>query len=167
MAPPGPPPARGRVAGWLLATTLFSGCAQIVQYTDELVDRRSGRSPFVTVPAAAGGFSGFVAGIPFDVAALPVTWTIYQVQKANEPERADPLSTMLFPSFVMWRAGTLLAVPFDGLEYLALRVWRPRQTLTAEERRAREIELDEETLPRYPVEPIYPAPAPEPDSRRS
>lgn len=159
--------ARGRLAGWLLAATLLSGCAQIVQYTDELVDRRSGRSPFVTVPAAAGGFVGFVAGIPFDLLALPITWSVYRVQKASEPERADPLSTMLFPSFVMWRAGTLLAVPFDGLEYLAYRVWRPRQTLTAEERRARELELDEETLPRYPVVPIYPAPREQPEARRS
>ena len=90
---------------------LLSSCAQLVQYSDEIVDRRTGRSFLVTVPATIGGFCGFVIGIPADIVALPVTLTVYQFQK-DEPG-ADPVSTLLFPSFALWRAGTLLGTPMD------------------------------------------------------
>lgn len=152
-----------RVRFALAACSVLAACGQVVQYTDELVDPRTGRSSFVTVPANAGGFVGFVAGIPVDAAALPVSWPVYEVQKSRSPDTADPISTMLFPSFVLWRAGSMVAMPFDAMEWVVWRAWQPPTTRTAEEQAQIEYDLDEETLPRYPVEPIYPPPLPEDD----
>ena len=141
--------------------TATVSCGQVVRYTDEISDPRSGRSFFVTAPAGAGGFVGFVLGLPVDLIALPATFTVYQVQKAQDPLRADPISTMLFPSFVLWRAGSLIAAPFDVLELVFYRAWRDPVSLTEEEREALEDEIDGATLPRYPVESIYPPRAPD------
>ncbi len=139
-----------------LALALACGsCSSVVKYTDEMTDRASGRT-FVTVaPANFFGLCGFIAGIPFDVVALPVT---YPILHTTPPEDRDPLSTLLFPSFVLWRCGVLLAAPIDGIEYLAYRSWRGDRKLTAEERELIELELDAQELPDYPVEVLYPKP---------
>jgi hypothetical protein len=134
----------------------LSSCAQFVQYTDELVDPKTGRPFVVTVPAAAGGFCGFLIGIPATVIALPVTFTVYQVQRDQNEVTADPISTMLFPSFVLWRTGTLVALPLDMLHYMVARAGRPAPTPSREEQTEAEYQIDQQTLPRYPVTPIYP-----------
>lgn len=147
---------RGRgLAGWALLM-LALGCAEMVQYTDELVDRRTGRTLLVRTPATLGGVVGFVVGVPVDIVALPVTYLVYTNQKSDQSAAADPLSTMLFPSFVLWRAGTLVAVPLDALEFIVYRAWLPPPTPTRQEQEAFEVEQDERTLPVYPVEPIFP-----------
>ncbi|MEM7199277.1 MAG: hypothetical protein AAF628_03365 [Planctomycetota bacterium] len=137
------------------ALLLLGSCSQLVQYTDELTNPKS-RSWLVTTPANAGGFVGFALGVPIDVAALPVTFTVYRIQRQQNKPTADPISTMLFPSFVLWRAMTLVGLPFDMLEFAAYRAWAPRRSLTGEEQAEVEYEIDDETLPTYPVEWIYP-----------
>jgi hypothetical protein len=98
-------------------------CA-IVEYTDLLVDDRS-RTPFVTQPASVGGIVGFTLGIPLDLVALPVTYVVYATQKDQEEEGVDPLSTLFFPSFVLWRAGVVtIGAPLDLLEFIFYRTWR-------------------------------------------
>lgn len=148
--------AAGAAGASAALAMMLGACSQLVRYTDELVDRRTGRTVVVTAPAAAGGFFGFVAGLPVDLALLPITYPVYRVQVDRDPAGADPLSTMLFPSFVLWRAGTLLGMPFDVLEYVGWRLWQPEVTLTEEERKRFEAQLDEQLLPAYPVETLTP-----------
>lgn len=145
----------------LLATSLFllASCAQFVQYTDEIVDRRTGRDLIVTAPAAAGGFCGFLVGLPVDIVALPVTFLVYTIQKNQNELKADPVSTLLFPSFVLWRTGTLVAIPMDMLHFVFIRAGQPDRTPTEEEQNEIEFDFDLDTLPDYPVEAIYPPPA--------
>ena len=138
------------------AVLLGPSCTQVVQYTDALVDARTGRSAFTRVPATIGGIVGFVAGVPVDVAALPVTYTVYAMQ--DEVTR-DPLSIFLFPSFVLWRIGSLLGAPFDLLEWAAWRQWQRGDGMTREERELHEAEIDALEWPDYPVETVYPRPA--------
>ncbi len=140
----------------LAVLTVLPACSQLVRYTDEIVDERTGRSPVVTVPATAGGFVGFVVGLPVDLIALPVTFPIYYIQREQDRVKADPLSTMLFPSFALWRMGTLIAVPFDATEYIVVRAWQPPRTPNAQEQQAIEDGFDRDTLRRYTVEPVYP-----------
>ncbi|MEZ5987676.1 MAG: hypothetical protein R3F30_00830 [Planctomycetota bacterium] len=103
---------------------LLSSCSVLIEYSDRLVDDASGRTAVVTKPASLGGIIGFVAGVPLDIVALPVTYTIYAVQKDEEEEQLDPLSTLLFPSFVLWRTGVLvIGAPLDGLEWCFYRAW--------------------------------------------
>lgn len=135
------------------------GCAGLVQYTDELRDDSTGRTLFVRSPATIGGILGFATGVPVSVVALPVTYPVYAYQKEVTPIRADPVSTLLFPSFVLWRAGTLIAAPFDLLEWAVWRVWQGTPTLTAEEQEQVERRHDQEVLQSYPVETIYPTDA--------
>lgn len=142
----------------LLIALPMTACTGLVRYTGDLTDERTGRTAFVTAPASAGGFVGFVVGVPISIAALPVSYTVYASQKAEDPSTADPLSTMLFPSFVLWRAGTLLGSPFDLVEFLVYRSALPADTMTEAERRQFELQLDHDTLKSYAVEPIYPAP---------
>ena len=158
VSPTRPPGKRSRPcrATCALAMLALGACGQLVRYTDELVDRSTGRSLLVRTPATFGGVVGFVAGIPFDILGLPISYPMYLAQKDNETMAADPLSTLLFPSFVMWRAGTLVAVPLDAVEYLAHRAWLPPQTPTKEEQERYEVEQDELTLPVYPVRRIFP-----------
>jgi hypothetical protein len=151
-----PPLIRAVRLAAVLSSVALAACSHLVRYTDELVDRRTGRTVVVTAPAAAGGFVGFVVGLPVDVVALPVTYAVYATQKARSPASVDPLSTMLFPSFVLWRAGTLFGVPFDVVEYAAWRAWQPERSMTEEERKRFEAQLDEEALPAYPVETLEP-----------
>ncbi len=150
--------ARARKRNLLLALCLFSpACGPLVQYTDELRNRHGHRSVFVTGPAQTGAVLGFLVGIPLDVGFLPVTYVIYQVQKSRQPETADWLTTMMFPSLATLGFGTLLGAPFDLIEYSVYRAWRPPESLTEEEQRELEYQIDEETLPRYPVETLYPS----------
>lgn len=141
--------------GLLLLLTTGS-CAGLVQYTDELRDERTGRSVVVRSTAAAGGAIGLVAGIPVSVAVAPATYLVYLTEKARSPLRADPLSIMLFPSFVLWRAGSLIAAPFDAIEWALFRAGADDVTRTAEEQERIELEHDERVLQSYPVESIYP-----------
>jgi len=135
----------------------LAGCAQIVQYTDELRDERTGRTVIVRSPATVGGIAGFALGAPVSVVALPATWGVYRYQKARTPLQADPTSTLLFPSFLFWRVGTLLlGAPVDLLEWGFWRAWRDAPTPNAAEREAIELRHDEEVLQNYPVEPIFP-----------
>ena len=138
-----------------MVLVLAASCADVVRYTHELNDPSSGRSLFVTTPASLGALCGFVAGVPVDVAALPVTLPIYLLQD-DEESPADPLSTMLLPSFVLWRAGTLVAMPFDAVEFVAWRMWQPPETMSGEEREEWESRLDRKALPTYSVEWAYP-----------
>ncbi|MGE3351589.1 MAG: hypothetical protein AB7O84_07615 [Planctomycetota bacterium] len=142
-----------RPALGLLTLLTLAGCAPIVRYTDELVLARTGRTVVTRAPATLGGVVGFLVGVPLDVAALPVTYTVYATQ--DEVTR-DPLSIFLFPSFVLWRVGTLLGAPIDAVEWAVWRWWQPGDALTQEERERREAELDAIEWPDYPVEPLYP-----------
>lgn len=140
---------------FVLAALLLGSCTQAVRYTDALTDARTGRSLFVRVPASFGGVVGFVAGVPFDLVALPVSYPVY----VSQPEESrDPLTIFLFPSFVLWRAGVLLAMPFDALEYTVWRGWTAPAELTPENRERLERTLDDKQWDSYPVEPIYPLP---------
>lgn len=134
---------------------LCVSCSSIVKYTDEVTDQASGRSIFTVAPANFFGLCGFIVGIPLDVVALPVSYPILQ---STPPEDQDPLSTLLFPSFVLWRCGVLVAAPIDGLEYLIVRSWQGTPTTGNEEQELIELELDAQELPDYPVEVIYPRP---------
>jgi hypothetical protein len=133
----------------------IGGCTQVVTYTDELIDPRTGRGLFTRTPANFGAVTGFVVGVPISIVALPVTWPVYQMQ--SEPR--DALSTFLFPSFVLLHVGTLVGAPFDLLEWTFWRSWQPEETLTPEEVERRETELDARQWSEYPVTPIYPKPA--------
>lgn len=157
---PGPRLRLARALCAVAIAMLLPACSFFVQYTDELDDRSSsGRSAFVTTPATLGGSAGFIVGIPADIGLLPVTYPIYLYQKSVDPLTADPLSTLLFPSFVCWRLGKfVLGAPFDVLEYAFYRGWQGERTRTRAEREAIEFEYDQEALPNYPVEPIYPLP---------
>ncbi len=145
---------RQRALG-LLSLVALCGCTSVVRYSDELVSARSGRTAFVRAPATLGGVLGFVVGVPIDIAAAPLAYVVYRWQ--SESDR-DPLSTFLFPSFVLWRVGTLVAAPVDALEWAVWRWWQPPETLTQEERERFEAELDElhSQWSDYPVTPIYP-----------
>ena len=145
-----------RFAGTAALALFAAGCGPLVQYSDELVEPRTGRSEFVIWPATAGGVIGFVVGIPIDVVAFPFTWGVYRLQKAGNPNDADLVSTALFPSFVLWRAGAIvLGTPFDAIEYGFYRAWLPADAMNRDAREALELELDDSTLPLHPVVPIY------------
>jgi hypothetical protein len=140
--------------------TLFSqvGCSGVVQYAEDLTDRRTGRTWFVRTPAAVGGFVGFGVGVPVSVVALPVTYVIYESARRQDAASVDALSTLLWPSFVLWRGGNLLGTPFDAVEWASYRAWRGPVQLTEAEREDVETQVDAQCLPSYPVEPIYPRP---------
>jgi hypothetical protein len=135
---------------------LGAGCGQLVQYSDELVEPRTGRSAFVVVPATAGGVVGFVVGVPVDIVALPITYPIYLIQKHTSPSEADLTSTVLFPTFAFGRAGTILiGLPFDAIEFALWRGWQPPESLNREQRERIEYTFDERTLPVHPVQPVH------------
>lgn len=136
-----------------LALLLGSGCTTVVRYTNELVSNQHGRTWFTRVPSAIGGTLGFALGIPIDVIALPVTIV---VDRSQPPERRDPLSVYLFPSFVLWKAGALVGAPFDAVEYVVYRSWQPETPVTPDEREAIERQWDAAEFSEYPVTPIYP-----------
>jgi hypothetical protein len=136
----------------LLALAVCS-CAPIVRYTGELVDDRHGRTWFTRLPSTVGGAVGFACGVPIDVVALPATLVVYRSQAK---ETRDPLSVFLFPSFVLWKVGTLCGAPFDAVEWATYRSWQASAPVTPEEREAIERKWDELEFSEYPVVPIYP-----------
>jgi hypothetical protein len=146
-----------RRAWSLLPLAIAASCTQVVRYTDELVDARYGRTWFTRLPATVGGTTGFAVGLPIDVVALPLSWVIYRSQPK---ETRDPLSSFLFPSFVLWKAGALLGAPFDLVEWGVWRSWQPAVPITQEEREAIERAWDAREYSEYPVTPIHPAPDP-------
>lgn len=134
--------------------TTLAGCTPVVRYTDELVDERFGRTWFTRLPATVGGTAGFVVGLPVDLIVLPATFVVYRTQPA---ETRDPLSVFLFPSFVLWKVGTLFGAPFDLVEWAAYRAWVAPKPLTQQEREAIEREWDaREYYSEYPATPIHP-----------
>ncbi|GAB4136506.1 MAG: hypothetical protein Fur0037_01110 [Planctomycetota bacterium] len=143
------------IAAVLLA---LASCTQAIRYSDALTDRRTGRTIFVRAPASLGGFVGFLAGVPLDLAVLPVSYPIYATSPA---ESRDALSIFLFPSFVFWRAGVLLALPFDAIEYAVWRGWAGPPKLSPEEREQIERRLDDRQWDSFPVAPLYPIEEPE------
>jgi hypothetical protein len=145
--------ARLAAACLCLPMALGGSCTSVVRYTSELVSNEQGRTYFTRVPSAIGGTLGFAIGVPVDLAALPATWVIYRSQPR---ETRDPLSVFLFPSFVLWKAGTLLGAPFDLVEWLAWRSWQAPVPLSAEQREAIERQWDAREFSEYPVSPIYP-----------
>lgn len=149
------------MAGWrAIAVVVGLGlpaCNSVVQYTDELVDARHGRTLFTRLPATIGATAGFAAGVPVDVVAAPLAWVYYQSQP---PATRDALSVFLFPSFVLWKAGALVGAPFDAVEWAAWRSWQPAVPITQEERERIEREWDAQEYTDYPVTPVYPLPRP-------
>jgi hypothetical protein len=146
---------------WLAAviagSSVCSGCTPVVRYTNALVSDPD-RTWFTKVPATISGTVGFVVGVPVDVVAAVPLWFVYRSQPK---ETRDPISVFLFPSFVLWKAGVLLAAPLDGIEFAVWRSWQPERPLTQEERAAIEHDWDvREAFPEYPVTPIYPPPRP-------
>lgn len=141
----------------LLVALVLPACTPVVRYTDALVSDPE-RTWFTKLPATVGGTVGFVVGVPVDVAALVPLWFVYRSQAR---ETRDPLSVFLFPSFVLWKAGVLLATPFDAVEWATWRWWQPERTLTQSERAAIEHEWDvRQSFPEFPATPIYPLPKP-------
>jgi hypothetical protein len=146
---------RRAVASACLAL-LTAGCAQLVEYSDELIEPKTGRTPLVIWPATAGQMLGFVLGVPVDLVAFPVTWSVHQVQKANNQPNAELVSTVLFPSFALGRGGAILfGAPFDAVEFAVYRAWLPPEAMDRELRENLEVEIDDRTMPRYPVIPIF------------
>lgn len=126
---------RARIWAAVIMAVLLAGPSCIlVEYSDALVDESTGRGNLVTQPASIGGIVGFIAGVPLDILALPATYVVYQAQKDEDEEGVDPLSTLLFPSFVLWRAGVLIVgIPFDAVEWTFVRAWeKPRAKLQPE-----------------------------------
>lgn len=151
-------------ASSLLVVTLWTvtACDQlapVVRYTDELTNEYTGRTALVRVPAEAFGMVGFVSGIPLDLVALPASYVFYEMNKNLPPGQAtDAVTIFLFPSFVLWRGAILLAAPLDAIEFLCYRVFLPAKTMNPFEQEDLENRIDRETLPRHPVEPLYPVP---------
>jgi hypothetical protein len=137
----------------LFCLVSLASCTSIVRYTGELVDDRHDRTWFTRLPSTLGGTLGFAAGVPIDVVSLPVTFVVYRSQPK---ETRDPLSVFLFPSFVLWKVGTLIGAPFDLIEWMAYRSWQSPPPITPEERAAIEREWDAREFNQYPVKPIYP-----------
>jgi hypothetical protein len=135
------------------ALLAMGSCAPIVRYTNELVDDRHGRTWFTRLPSTLGGTLGFAAGVPIDVVSLPVTFVVYRSQPK---ETRDPMSVFLFPSFVLWKVGTLVGAPFDAVEWAAYRSWQDPAPVTPEEREAIERQWDALEFTEYPVTSIYP-----------
>lgn len=137
----------------LLGLTSLASCAPIERYTNELVDDQHGRTWFTRLPSTVGGTTGFALGVPIDIVSLPVTWVVYRTQAE---ETRDPLSIFLFPTYVLWKVGTLLGAPFDAVEWAAYRSWQEPAPVTADERETIERQWDAREFTEYPVTPIYP-----------
>ena len=144
------------LAAGLAAALALGGCTPVVRYADALIEGRDGRTWFTRAPATIAGGAGFVLGIPIDVLTLVPAWFVYRAQPETQ---RDPVSVFLFPSFVLWKAGTLLGAPFDAVEWLVWRAWQEPPPLTQQERDAIEQEWDSrESFSEYPVTPIHPLP---------
>lgn len=136
----------------IVLPSLLGACSPLVRYTNDLVDSRSGRTWFTRAPAGIGGTFGFTLGIPIDIVAMPVLWGVYRFQPKEE---RDVMSVFLFPSFVLWKVGTLVGMPFDFVEWATWRSWH-ETVLTQDERETIERLWDSRGYSEYPVTPIYP-----------
>ena len=58
---------------------------------------------------------------------------------------------------MLWRTGVLLGVPFDMVEYSLYRSWQPPRHPSEEEQEAVETRIDQDLLPAYRVDAIYPS----------
>ncbi len=152
-----------RAASLLVCLAATTACSQLVEYTDELTDPSTGRTAVTRTTATITGAVGFTVGLPVSLVALPVTYPLYRYQSGENPTTADPASAMLFPSFVLWRAGALLAAPVDLVEFGVWRAWQPPREPTREEQEAIEARIDDDMLPAYRVHRIYPHADPGPD----
>ena len=67
-----------RLAGAASASLalLAAGCAQLVEYSDSLIEPTTGRTALVIWPATAGQLLGFVIGVPVDLVGFPITWSV-------------------------------------------------------------------------------------------
>lgn len=150
--------ARRRAAAvWLTLFCMMAlpACSAFVQYADSLRQSKR-RTPVVRYTAQLGAAIGAVVGLPISVVGLPVSYPVYLVQESQSPETTDPSSTMLFPLVVLAQAGSMLGAPFDLIEYSVYRAWQPEEVLSGSEQEELEQRIDDNTLPRYPVTPIYP-----------
>ena len=143
----------------ILSCGLLSSCGTLgsfVEYTDGL--RNSGEHPVVVRGISqVGGFLGVLASVPVTTVALGFTYPSYLASKAaSGGENTDMASTLLMPSFAMLGMGSLLGAPADLVHFLISRAWDQEIEMDPSEREAFENELDEDTLPRYPVKPILP-----------
>ena len=143
----------------ILSCGLLSSCGTLgsfVEYTDGL--RNSQEHPVVVRGISqVGGFLGLLASVPVTVVALGFTYPSYLASEAaSGSENTDLASTLLMPSFAMLEMGSLLGAPADLVHFLISRVWDEEVQMDPSEREAFENELDEDTLPRYPVKPILP-----------
>ena len=145
----------GSAALGFLVVLTFGSCGAFIEYTEDL-RTSSDRTSLVRYTAQAGGVVGVIVSLPVDLAAFPVTFPVYLYQESSSEESADLSDSLLFPTFALRGVGSLLALPVDLLELAFYRAWIPPDTPTAEEQEGIEMQLDDETLPRYPVEPIYP-----------
>ncbi|HEB52770.1 MAG TPA: hypothetical protein ENI87_05905 [bacterium] len=134
-----------------LLLVVAGGCSALHRYSNELVT--SPRTLFTRAPAAVGGSIGFAVGLPLSVVALPVTTVVYRSQP---PETREKLSTFLFPSWVLWKVGSLVGAPFDAVEWVMWRSWQRPPAISAEERERIESRWDGLEFTEYPVTPIYP-----------
>lgn len=130
---------------------------QIVEYTDGL---RNSQEHTIVVRGVSqiGACLGLLASVPVTLASVPFTYPSYLVYDSIEPDEAFVLDMLLLPSFTLLEIGSLLGAPADLIERLVYKAWVPPDSMTAAEQEAFENDLDEDTLPRYPVTPILPLP---------
>ena len=128
---------------------------QFVEYTDGLRNSKE-HTAVVRGVSQTGGFLGLLASVPLTVASLPINYSAYLVSDSIKPGETDVASMLLLPSFTLLEVGSLLGAPAALVEMLMYRIWAPRPSLDPVEQEAYEAALDEDTLPRYPVEPIVP-----------
>lgn len=148
--------AARRAGGLLAVACAMTACAPLVRYSNDLVDPDGERTLLTRLPATVGATTGFAVGVPLDVVAIPAAWVVYRSQPR---ETRDPLSVFLFPSFVLWKVGSLLGAPFDVVEWGTWRWWQAPVPMSDEEREAIERTWDERLYyTEYPVTPIYPLP---------
>ncbi len=151
----------GAVASAALVScfSCFTSCqllGPVVEYGDSLRNSKD-RTVGVRYTAKLGGVFGVLAGIPADIVLLPITYPVHLYRDSMEPESTSMVDSLLFPSLALLQVGSMIAIPIDVLEFGLYRVWLPRDTMTAEEKEELERRLDDETLPRYPVTPVWPA----------
>jgi hypothetical protein len=138
----------------LIAVLGLGSCGHFIEYTNDLRSSKDHTS-LVRYTAQAGGVVGVIVSLPVDIVVLPVTVPVYLYQSSTA-EEAGLSDSILFPSFALRGVGSLLAVPVDLIELALYRAWVDPDTPTAAEQEEIEKALDDDTLPRYPVAPIYP-----------
>jgi hypothetical protein len=141
----------------MIGGAALGGCASAIRYADELSNGDGGRTAFVTAPATVGSFAGLVVGVVANIPLLVVTGPVYLYRDTGDGPPPDVLSTLFFPTFVIWQGGKLLAAPFDAVEYGLYRVWLPDHGLSPAELEEVERLHDAAELPAYLVRSIFPS----------